>query len=106
MPEAQYEVRVDDVAIAVIMPDEAFSVIRWDQLEQVRIETNDTGPFGTDMWWVLTGDDRHVSIPSGAEGESIFMDAIQKLEGFDNEAVIQASMSTDNAEFVCWTRSE
>ena len=44
-------------------------------------------------------------IPQGAAGEEGLLDRLQKLEGFDNNAVIEAMSATENERFVCWRRA-
>jgi hypothetical protein len=42
-------------------------------------------------------------IPQGATGDAELLARLQRLDGFDNLAVIEAMASTDNWRFVCWT---
>jgi hypothetical protein len=42
----------------------------------VAFETNDTGPWGADVWWLLFGSDEQLAgvFPQGATGESSALD--------------------------------
>ncbi len=75
--------------------------IRWEQLVEVRIVTTDEGPMVEDIFWLLIGaDGKGVAVP-GADASPL-LKTLQALPRFDNEAVIQATMSTDHASFVVW----
>jgi hypothetical protein len=69
-----------------------------------RCETNDSGPWGADVWWILVGNapESGCVYPNGATGEQEALEALQRLPGFDNGQFIEAMTSTENARFVCW----
>ena len=75
-------------------------------LNGVMIETNDSGPFGADVWWLLFGADDRVAVafPQGATGEQAAIDWLIGLPGFDHDAMIMAMGSTGNAVFPVWRR--
>ncbi|MBI1339990.1 hypothetical protein GC169_07245 [bacterium] len=75
-------------------------------LSGVIIETNDSGPWGADVWWVLAGPDGQpaMTFPKGASGEDAMLDYLMELPGFDYEKMIEAMGSTDNASFPVWRR--
>lgn len=80
-------------------------VVAWDSLVAVAIRTTDLGPFSDDFHWVLARrDGPPVVIASETEGAEALLPALQRLPGFDDEAVIRASASTENALFPCWRR--
>ncbi len=89
-------------ALFIVDGDKIEDMIAWNAIQKIVIETDDSGPLATDMFWVLSLPDRKVRIPSGSRGENKFMDHIQSWPGFDNEAVIQAAVCTDAREFTCW----
>lgn len=75
--------------------------IAWAHLVEVRIVTTDEGPLLEDIFWLLLdAAEKGVAIP-GADIAAL-LPTLQKLPRFDNEAVIQAAASTDNASFVAW----
>ena len=108
MPEARFVVRVDEQRVVCRRPSGEEEMVRWEELEAVIIETNDSGPWGADVWWVLIGrgGSSGCAIPQGATGEDALLAALQELEGFDNERVIEAMSSTDNRRFECWRRAK
>ena len=76
----------------------------WEGLRAVILETNDTGPVGIDVLWILVGVDSGCVIPMGAAGSEGLLGRLQRLPGFDSEAVIRASSSVENRQFLCWER--
>ena len=73
-------------------------------LRGVMIETNDSGPFGADVWWLLFGADDRLAcaFPQGSAGEKDAVDVLIALPDFDHEAMIMAMGSTTNAVFPVW----
>ncbi|MEW6277437.1 MAG: hypothetical protein AB1758_02360 [Candidatus Eremiobacterota bacterium] len=78
--------------------------LAWSDLVQVKILTTDTGPFVEDFYFVLEGAGRSLVIGQ-SEDDGTLLARLQKLPGFDHEAVIRAAASTETAEFPCWRRS-
>ena len=103
-PESHVVVVCDDDAIVCRRANGDEEKVRWDDLRAVLVETNDTGPWGTDVFWMLVGRDAKSGcvVPQGASGEDELLARLQKLPGFDNEALIAAMSSTDNQRFLCW----
>jgi hypothetical protein len=73
-------------------------------LAAVVIETNDSGPWGDDVFWHLLGraEGSALSIPQSAEDFSPLLARLQSLPGFDSGAVIEAMGSTALNAFLCW----
>ena len=101
-PEAAFGITLTDERIACCRPDGKVEAVAWDDLQGVLIETNDEGPIGTDVYWILAGKHSGCVIPQGATGEDALLARLQALPGFDNDAVIAAMSSTENQRFVCW----
>jgi hypothetical protein len=96
---------IDDVGISAAYPTGDVQRIAWPEVEQVTIETNDSGPWGADLWWVLTGTERVCSYPNGATGEQeALAEFRERFPQFSDEAVTEAMCCTSNAQFVCWNR--
>ena len=107
-PTSAIRVTFDDDAIAVRDRDGAVSEVAWCDLTSVTIVTNDTGPIGDDLFWVLTAGriGKSVTIPMGAQGEHELLHAMQeRLADFDNVTVIEAMGSVENATFTIWKHS-
>jgi len=104
--ESKVIVRVDDKGISATFPTGKSEQIAWSEVKRVAIETNDSGPWGADFWWLLEGEARRCAYPQGATGELEAMDVFPtRFPGFSHEAVIKANCSISNARFVCWERS-
>jgi hypothetical protein len=68
-------------------------------LVKVSVETNDSGPWGYDVWFVLSGtQSRGVTFPLEAAGKDAVLIALKKLPGFE----IRGMNSASNATFECW----
>jgi hypothetical protein len=107
LPESRFTVTVDDRGVVCRRPSGQEETVAWDDLDAVIIETNDTGPWGIDVWWLLFGRDGSsgCAIPQGATGEKQLLEAVQRLPGFDNAQLIAAMSCTDNRKFLCWRRA-
>lgn len=68
MPESLFHVTVTEEAIETLRPEGKVERVEFSRLKAVIIETNDTGPWGTDVWWILVGsDESHGCVfPGGA----------------------------------------
>jgi hypothetical protein len=77
--------------------------IRWADLVKVSIRTTDQGPLLEDFFFLLEGQDgRGCTVPAELAQPAGLLTWLQRLAGFDHEAVIQASTSTQDREFPCW----
>ena len=84
--------------------DGQIETVTWDEIRAVMIETTADGPFETDVFWILVGKDNGCVIPTGTNGEEKLLDWLQKLPGFDNQAMIDAMCCTENKRFLCWEK--
>jgi hypothetical protein len=77
------------------------------ELSSIAIETNDSGPWGADVWWLLFGRDGKLAcaFPQGATGEKEVIDYLMALPAFDNDELVKAMGSTGNAVFPVWRRA-
>src|SRR5688500_11514311 len=102
--ESRWTVTSEDDRISVSSPDGEIRAIAMSDLAAVMIETNDSGPWGTDFWWLLLAADRSLAcaFPQGATGEKEAMERLMSLPGFHHEEMIRAATSTDNAFFPVW----
>jgi hypothetical protein len=105
-PPEPERVSFDDAAVTRWMPGGRTERVRWDELEEVGIVTTDEGPWTEDVYWMLRGANGGCAVGSEAQGMDALLERLQQLPGFDNEAVIRAMGSTENATFVCWRRAD
>jgi hypothetical protein len=99
-------VSFDDAAVTRWMPGGRTEHVRWDELEEVGIVTTDEGPWAEDVYWMLRAASGGCAVGSETVGMDALLERLQQLPGFNNEAVIRAMGSTENATFVCWRRAD
>lgn len=106
-PEAKWVVQIDPARIRVTDPEGRATTLAKVDLSRVAIETNDSGPWGTDLWWLLfgTGDQLTCTFPGGATGEAAVLDYLTALSEFDHAQMVQAMGSTANAVFPLWQKA-
>lgn len=104
--EREVHVTWDETGVFARFPTGESQAIAWVAVAVVAIETNDSGPGGADVWWLLEGEEGRVAYPQGATGDEEMLGELpQRFPGFSLEAVIRAMGCTDNARFVCWERA-
>lgn len=100
-PEAQFVVEVTaDDEIVCQAPEQPEQRIRMADVAAVYVETNDSGPWGADVWWLLNdgkGQTR-VAFPQLATGEDAALKRLRQLPGFE----VRGMNSTGNWRFMCW----
>jgi len=66
----------------------------------IYVETNDTGPWGADVWWLVEGPSGQIDLafPQLATGEELALNRFHQLPGF----VVKGMNSVENARFECW----
>ncbi|KAB8196207.1 hypothetical protein FKV24_004480 [Lysobacter maris] len=105
MFERQVVVSFDDTSVSATFPSGEVQSIAWTDVDCVAIETNDSGPWDADVWWLLEGAATRVAYPQGATGDSEMLDQFSdRFPRFNDAAVIEAVGCTSNARFVCWQR--
>ncbi len=99
--EARYVVEVTaDDEILCRPPEEAEQRIRMIDLGAVYVETNDSGPWGADVWWLLNDKTGRtiVAFPQLASGEDAALERLRLLPGFE----VRGMNSSENDRFTCW----
>jgi hypothetical protein len=99
-PESLFVVTVTNDEIRNHCPDGKIERIALKELCRVLVETNDSGPWGMDVWWILEGasPEHRVCFPQGATGDSAALGRLFQLPGFQ----IRGMDSVQNAQFECW----
>jgi hypothetical protein len=103
-PEARFVVEVTaDDEIVCRAPKQPEQRIKMADLAAVYIETNDSGPWGADVWWLLNDNTgrTQVAFPQLATGEDAALDRLRLLPGFE----VRGMNSGDIARFMCWPKS-
>ncbi len=94
-------------AITYVSAGRVEKCVRWEDLREVSIVTTNEGPWLEDVFWVFVGSDGSAAcvVPQGAEGADEVFGHVEKLAGYDDQQVIKAMGSTDNAKFIVWKRT-
>jgi hypothetical protein len=106
MPEGFWTVMLVEQKIRVTDQEGRVKSVGLAELSRVIIETNDTGPWGADVWWLFFGADSKLALafPQGATGEKEVLDRLFSLPGFRQEEVIKAMGCTEDAAFPVWSK--
>ena len=74
--------------------------IRLKDLAAVFVETNDSGPWGADVWWLLidAAGEVRVAFPQLATGEDAALARLHQLPGFR----VHGMNSAESARLRCW----
>lgn len=76
------------------------------ELSRIIVRTTARGPATADFFWELTDRSlQRLTIPGDAENAQALFDALTVLPGADYEAVIRASGTTEEREFLVWERT-
>lgn len=103
-PEASFVVEVTaDDEVVCRAPRQPEQRIGMSDLGAVYVETNDSGPWGADIWWLLNNRDGETKLafPQLATGEDGVLARLQLLPGFE----VKGMNSVANARFLCWPPS-
>lgn len=105
-PESLWDVLADELGFRATDPTGKTAFAPRADLTLVAIATNDSGPWGADVWWLMYGADGQLAcgFPQGATGEKHVVRALMALPGFDQREMIKAMGCTSNANFIVWRR--
>ena len=99
LPENKFIVEVTTEIFSVADPDGVQASINLNEITSVIVETNDTGPCGMDVWFIIASQDgKSCAYPMGATNDLLALDYYATLPGFE----LKGMNSTENAQFVCW----
>jgi hypothetical protein len=101
---ARAVVQFDEEAVICQRPNGVAERVRWADLRAVLIQTTAAGPAVDDFFWILVGRNAESGcvVPGEAVGCDRLLEKLQKLPGFDNQAVIRASQCVEEQSFLCW----
>jgi len=100
-PEARFVVEVTaDDEIVCRAPKQTEQRIKMADLAAVYVETNDSGPWGAGIWWLLNDNTgpTQVAFPQLATGEEGVLERLRLLPGFQ----VRGMNSGENARFMGW----
>ena len=100
-PEARFIVEVTDAdEIVCRAPGQPEQRIGMSDLGSVFVETNDSGPWGADVWWLLNDGEGQtkVAFPQLAIGETAALERLRQLPGFELKGM-------NSAQNVAWVKA-
>ncbi|MBR8043059.1 hypothetical protein KDW40_16400 [Burkholderia cenocepacia] len=105
--QSGWTVTATDTRIEATDGTGAMRGIALSDLGAIMIETNDQGPFASDIWWILFDTNKQFAcaFPQDAEGAKAAVDRLLDLPGIDHRKVIDAQASIQNATFPIWARA-
>ena len=90
--------------ISSVFPSGDTQTLSWKDLSRVEVQTNESGPWGWDVWWVLFGTEDKVSFPLGATGQDDILEKLQVVTGAERSQLVQGMNCTSHRTFVCWQK--
>lgn len=106
MPESEATVFVQDHGdfVSATFPNGETQTLSWTDLVRFEIQTNDTGPWGWDVWFVLVGSRDRVTFPLGASGEDDILAKLESETGKSRSDLIGGMNCGENRVFVTWEK--
>lgn len=104
-PEDLYNVEINGDYVKMTHPHRPDELIRWDEIEEIKLANTDEGPFLPDVWLLLLGNGKGCSIPQGSKGWDAVYDIVSKYPGFNFENVVRSAACTDNQLFDIWKKA-
>jgi hypothetical protein len=99
MFEDLWDVKISKNCLEIFDPQGNIRSIGLDQITGIAIRTDNTGPIGSDVIWLISDGESIISFPMGAKGEDKVLKAFQMIGGFDNSEFIKAMGSVDHNLF-------
>lgn len=93
-----YVAAVSGNQIHITRPDKSAGSIELSDLRKVLVATNDSGPWGYDVWFVLEGSKNSLEFPLETHGLDKVLPVLKQLPGFE----LRGMNSASNARVECW----
>lgn len=105
-PESKWMAAIEGNIITIRDEAGLIKTVAKGDLSGVAIETNDSGPWGADVWWLLFGSEDRLAcaFPQGTTGEEAVISYVSALPSFDHGEMVKAMTSTGNAVFPVWRK--
>lgn len=104
--ETDWVVRIVSGVIQTIDFQQKENTVLINDIVKIEVETNDSGPWGVDLWWKIEAAGNVIWIPSGATGELDLKMELLKFDGFDADGLSNAIQSNSNQSFLLWSKVE
>jgi hypothetical protein len=102
----QVRVGHDADGIRMYSGEVVLASITWDDLDEIALFTNATGPGGDDLVWLFANVTRSsiIMVPGACPGFPALLKVLQEMPGFDNVLLLEALGSVGLDRFVVWRR--
>jgi hypothetical protein len=106
LPAKESRVEYDATSIRTSFGTSKVDSIRWDEVDEIALITSESGPTGDDVVWVFADATRSkvTGIAPTSTGFPALLEELQRLPGFDHEALLLAMGSVTLERFVVWRR--
>ena len=96
---------INEEGVFRICSDGRSEQVLWKDLTQVLIMTSDAGPLAADFNYVFFAQGRpRCVVPLDEATAGHLLDWLNKLPGLDHEAIVRASGSVQDAQFLIWEK--
>lgn len=103
-PEDAYIVNITESIIECLHPKWNFGKVKLNVIHTIKLVNTNEGPWLPDIWLTLVDDDNICRIPHGSKGFDQVYNIVSKYDNFNFDNVTQSMSSTDNEEFLLWTK--
>jgi len=106
LTESESQVHVEDHGefVSAVFPNGITQTLSWSDIIRFEIQTNDSGPFGWDVWFVLISTQDEVFFPLGATGEDAVLARLASVTGGTFGQLIDGMNCGTNCTFVTWEK--
>lgn len=103
-PSERHDPRVifDAARVWTTLRGELRESVNFDRIDEIIIITNDRGPYGEDIFWMLAGGDEGLVFGQGWPGADALVEKLMELPGFDHKKMIDAMGSVGEGRFSVW----
>ena|SRR3569833_2032726 len=105
-PEDYYHVIITPESVTVRYLDHADESVLWGDIKSITLNNTDQGPSAPDIWLVLRDENGGCKIPQGCKGFEEVYEIVSKYEGFNFDNFIISMSTTENAEFLLWSKQQ
>ena len=104
-PRQKEFVQIDDEGVAV-ETKRGIERVAWDEIQQVRILTTDSGPWSEDVYFLPeSGVNKGCAVPHAAAVRTGLLDELHaRLKGVRDDKVIEAMGCASNNSFMIWQK--
>ncbi|MDR3492556.1 MAG: hypothetical protein P4M12_11065 [Gammaproteobacteria bacterium] len=96
------KIHIDNEHLIIESKNYQHKTYTWVEFLKFIVETNDSGPFGEDIFFILVTETDEIKIPQSIVDDNEFDEITQRFPNFDYAVFIEAMSSCKNFQFICW----